>query len=131
MSTTTEYSTRLNQARQTASRAAEARLRDVEALLHRLPTAGNAFLRPSDVTDQNRRIAKNLAEVNVNYVKQLAAAVRNHVTGLVGVLADDARPTAKLANTQAEKAQEAAIDQAKEVVGAEQAEVRRQRKIAR
>jgi hypothetical protein len=131
MSTTTDYSTRINQARDTVSSVSEARVRDAKALWHLVPTPGHGFLSPNDVIEQNRRIAKNLVEVNVNYVKELAVAVRNHVTGLVGVLADEVVTTAKLANTQAEKAQDAAIDQAEEIVRAERAEVRRQRTIAR
>jgi flavin-binding protein dodecin len=131
MSTTTDYSTRIHQARETVSTVSEARVRDAKALLHLVPTPGNGFLSPNDVIDQNRRIAKNLVMVNVNYAKELGVAVRNHVTGLIGVFADEVVTTAKLANAQAEKAQEAAIDQAEEIVRAERAEVRRQRKIAR
>ena len=128
---TTDYAARVKQARETVSSVSEARLRDAKALLHLVPTPGNGFLSPSDVLDQNRRITKNLVEVNVEYVKELAVAVRNHVTGLAAVLADEVVTTAKLANKQAEKAEAAAIDQAEEIVRAERAEVRRQKRIAR
>jgi hypothetical protein len=131
MTTTSEYVTRINQARETVASISEARIRDARALLHLVPTPGNGFLSPNDVIDQNRRIAKSLVEVNVNYVKELAVAVRHHVTGLAGVVADEVITTAKLANTQAEKAEEAAIDQAEEIVRAERAEVRRQKRAAR
>jgi hypothetical protein len=131
MSTITDYSTRIHEARETVASISEARIRDAKALLHLVPTPGNGFLSPSDVIDQNRRIAKNLVLVNANYVKELAVAVRNHVSGLVGVLADEVVTTAKLANTQAEKAQDAAIGQAEEIVRAERAEVRRQKREAR
>jgi hypothetical protein len=131
MTTTSEYVTRINQARETVASISEARIRDARALLHLVPTPGNGFLSPNDVIDQNRRIAKSLVEVNVNYVKELAVAVRHHVTGLAGVVADEVITTAKLANIQAEKAEEAAIDQAEEIVRAERAEVRRQKRAAR
>jgi hypothetical protein len=131
VSTTTDYSTRITQARETVSSVSEARMRDAKALLHLVPTPGNGFLSPSDVLDQNRRIAKNLVLVNANYVKELAMAVRNHVTGLAGVLADEVVTTAKLANTEAEKAQENFISEAEEIVRAERAEVRRQKRAAR
>jgi hypothetical protein len=131
MSTMTDYSTRINQARETVSSVTEARVRDAKAIWHLVPTPGNGFLSPNDVIEQNRRIAKNLVLVNTNYVKELAVAVRNHVSGLVGVLADEIVTTAKLANTQVEKAQDAAVDQAEEIVRAERAEVRRQKRAAR
>ena len=131
MTTTSDYATRIQQARETVSSVSEARIRDAKALLHLVPTPGNGFLSPNDVIDQNRRIARNLVMVNVNYGKELGVAVRNHLTGLVSVLADEVVTTAKLANTQAEKTQEAAIGQAEEIVRAERAEVRRQKKAAR
>jgi hypothetical protein len=108
-----------------------ARIRDAKALLRLVPTPGNGFLSPNDVIEQNRRIARNLVQVNIDYVKELAGAVRNHVTGLAGIVADEVVTTAKLANAQAEKAEEAAIDQAEEIVRAERAEVRRQKRAAR
>ena len=130
MSTTTDYATRIQQAQETISSVSEARVRDAKALLHLVPTPGNGFLSPSDVMDQNVRIAKSFLEVNVNYVKELAIAVRNHVIGLTGVLVDEVATTAKLANAQAEKAEEAAIDQAEEIVRAERAAARRAKKAA-
>ena len=130
MSNTIDYAARLQQAQETISTVSDARVRDAKALLHLVPTPGNGFLSPSDVMDQNLRIAKSFVEVNVNYVKELAVAVRNHVTGLVGVLVDEVATTAKLANVQAEKAEEAAIDQAEEVVRAERAAARKAKKAA-
>jgi hypothetical protein len=76
------------------------------------------------------RLTKRLLEVNLEYVRDLAGAVRKHVTGLVGVVKDEVVTTAKLANDQAEKLEEAAIDQADEIARAERGAARRARKAA-
>jgi 7-cyano-7-deazaguanine synthase in queuosine biosynthesis len=130
MSTTIDYATRIQQAQETISNVSEARIRDAKALFHLVPTPGNGFLSPSDVIDQNLRIAKNLVQVNVDYARELAVAIRNHVTGLAAVLADEVATTAKLANAQAEKAEEVAVDQAQEIVRAERTAARRAKKAA-
>ena len=131
MSTTEQYLTRVKQAKETAEGVSEARGRDAKALLSLIPTPGNGLLSPSDLIDQNRRIAKRFVEVNVEYVQDLAGAVRKHLTGLASVLKDEVVTTGKLANQQAEKYQEAAIDQAEEIQRAERAAARQAKKAAR
>ena len=131
MSTTEQYLTRVKQAKETAQGVSEARSRDAKAFLGLIPTPSNGLLSPGDMIDQNRRIAKRFVEVNVEYVQDLAGAVRKHLTGLAGVLKDEVVTTGKLANEQAEKYQEAAIDQAEEIQRAERAAARQARKAAR
>jgi hypothetical protein len=129
--TTSAYSSRIEQARETLSSVGEARVRDAKALLSLIPTPGNGLVHPKEAFDQNRRITKRLVDVNVAYVKDLTAAVRKHVTGLGSVLVDEVTTTAKLANEQAEKVEEQAVQQAEEIVRAERAEVRRAKRAAR
>jgi hypothetical protein len=130
MSLTDTYSTRIRQAQETFSGAAEARLRGAKAILNLVPTPGNGLLSPSEAIDQNRRIAKRLVEVNVEYAKDLAGAVRKHMTGLASVVKDEVVTTGKLANEQAAKVEDAAIDQAEELAKAERAAARRARKAS-
>jgi hypothetical protein len=131
MSTTTDYSTRFKQAQETIEGVSEARSRDAKALLNLIPTPGNGLLNASEMIDQNRRIAKRFVDVNVEYVQDLAAAVRKHLTGLASVWKDEVVTTGKLANKQAEKYQEAAIDQAEEIQRAERAAARQAKKVSR
>jgi hypothetical protein len=130
MSTTDQYITRIKQAKETVEGVSEGRSRDAKALLNLIPTPGNGLLSPGDMIDQNRRIAKRFVDVNVEYVQDLAAAVRKHLTGLAGVLKDEVITTGKLANQQAEKYEEAAVDQAEEIQRAERAAARRAKKAA-
>ena len=131
MSTTNDYATRVKQAQKTVSGVSEARGRDAKALFTLIPKPGKGLVRPSDVIGQNRRIAKRLIDVNVEYVKGVASVALEYVSGLAGVLKDEVVTTGKLANQQAEKYQEAAIDQAGEIQRAERAAARQARKAAR
>jgi hypothetical protein len=130
-STTDDYVARVKQGREVISSVGEARLRDAKALLNLVPTPGNGLLHPNEVFEQNRRIAKRFVEVNAEYVKDLAGAVRKHMSGLASVLVDEAMTTAKLANEQAERVEDRAIQEAEEIVRAERAEVRRAKRAAR
>ena len=131
MNATEQYIARAKQARETMEGVSEARSRDAKALLNLIPTPGNGLLNTSEMIDQNRRIAKRFVEVNVEYVQDLAGAVRKHLTGLASLLKDEVVTTGKLANQQAEKYEEAAIDQAEEIQRAERAAARQARKAAR
>jgi flagellar biosynthesis/type III secretory pathway protein FliH len=115
---------------ETMAGAAEARMRDAKAVLRLVPTPANGLLNPSDVINQYGRLTKRVLEVNLEYVRDLAGAVRKHVTGLAGVLKDEVVTSAKLANDQAEKLEEAAIEQADEIERAERAAARRAKKAA-
>ena len=57
----------------------------------------------------------------MEYVQDLAGAVRKHVTGLAGVLKDEMVPTAKITTAQVERLEEAAADQADELQRTERA----------
>jgi hypothetical protein len=131
MSTISTDYDRMRKARETMSGVAEARVRDAKALFSLVPSPGNGLVHPNEVFEQNRRIAKRLVEVNVEYVRDLAGAVRRHVTGLAGVLVDEVTTTAKLANEQAERVEDRAIQEAEEIVRVERAEVRRAKRAAR
>jgi hypothetical protein len=89
------------------------------------------LVHPNEIFEQNRRIAKRFVEINAEYVKDLAVAVKKHVTGLASVLVADVTTTAKLANEQAERVEDRAIQEAEEIVRAERAEVRRAKQAAR
>jgi hypothetical protein len=115
---------------QTMTGAAEARMRDARAMLRLVPTPAKGLVNPSDVINQYARVSKRLIEVNVEYVRDLAGAVRKHMGGLAGVLKDEVVTTTKLANDQAEKLEEAALEQADEIERAERAAVRRAKKAA-
>jgi hypothetical protein len=128
--TTTESSNRARHLQETMAGAAEARMRDASAMLRLVPTPANGLLNPSDIINQYGRLSKRLLEVNMEYVRDLAGAVRKHVTGLAGVMKDEVVTTAQLANDQAEKLEEAAIERADEIERAERAAARRARKAA-
>jgi hypothetical protein len=130
MSFTETYSNRVRQAQETFTGAAEARLRGAKAIISLVPTPGNGLLSPRDALGQNRRIAKRLVDVNVEYAKDLAGAVRKHMTGLASVVKDEVVTTGKLANEQAAKIEDAAIDQAEELAKAERAAARRAKKAS-
>ncbi len=131
MSTTDTYNNRMRQAQDTMMGAAGARMRDAKALVKLVPTPGNGLLSPTDAIQQYGRVSKRLLEVNVEYVRDLAVAVRKHVTGLAGVMKDEVVTAANVANNQAEKLEEAAIEQAEEIQRQERAEARRAKRAAR
>lgn len=132
MSTTTDtYSNRVGQAQDTMMGSAAARMRGAKALMNMVPTPGNGLLSPTDAIQQYGRVTKRLVEVNVEYMRDLAGAVRKHVTGLAGVLKDEVVTSARVANNQAEKLEEAAIEQAEELQRVERAEARRAKRAAR
>jgi hypothetical protein len=120
----------IRRAQETLSDAASARARDVGALFSMVPSLGNGMLNPTDAITQYGRVAKRLVEVNLEYVTDLAGAVRKHIKGLAGVLKDEVVTTAKVANDQAEKLEVAAIEQADEIQRAERAAARRAKKVA-
>lgn len=123
-------SNRVRQAQETVTSVVEARSRDAKALFSLLPTPGNGLLDPSDLFEQSARLTKRLVEVNVDYIRDLATAVRKHISGLVGVVKDEVQTTAGLANSQADELEEAAAKQAREIELAERREVRRANKAA-
>jgi hypothetical protein len=128
---TTDTSDRMRQGQAPVTGAAGARLRDAKAILSLVPTPRNGLLNPTEALNQSARLTKRLVEVNVTYVWDLAGAVRKHVTGLAGVLKDEVLTTAKVANNQAGKLEEAVIEQADEIQRAERLEARRAKKAAR
>ena len=127
MSVIDTYTNRIRQAQETMTGAAEARIRDAQALLSLAPTPGNALFNPTEAINQYGRVTKRLVEVNAEYVRDFAGAVRKHVTGLAGVLKDEVVTTAKLANSQAEKLEDAAFEKAEEIQRAERAAARRRK----
>ena len=96
-------------------------MRDAQALFSLTPTPGNALFNTTDAIRQYGRVTKRLVEVNAEYVWDLAAAVRKHVTGLAGVWKDEVVTTAKLANSTAEKLEDAELEKAEEVQRTERA----------
>jgi hypothetical protein len=131
MSTTTDTYDRVRQAQETMTGAAGARMRDAKAILSLVPTPANGMLNPTDAITQYGRVTKRLVEVNVEYVRDLAGAVRKHLTGLAGVLKDEVVTAANVANKQAEKFEQAAIEEADEIQQAERAGLRRAKKATR
>jgi len=131
MSTTDTYRDRMGQAQETMASATQARIRDTKALLHLVPTPRNGLLNPVEAFTQSARLTNRLMQVNVEYVRDLAGAVRKHITGLAGVVKDEVVTVANLANTQAEKLEDAALEQAEEIERAERAAARRAKKAAR
>ena len=109
---TTDTSDRMRYTQETMNGTARARMRDAKALLGLVPTPRNGLLNPTEVLNQSARLTKRLIEVNVTYVWDLAGAVRKHVTGLAGVVKDEVLTSAKVANDQAGKLEEAVIEQA-------------------
>jgi hypothetical protein len=130
MSTTGTYTDRMRLAQETWRTPVEARVRDAKAILSMVPTPRNGLLNPKEAFGQSARITRRLVEVNVEYFQDLAGAVRKHLSGLAGVLQDEIVTTAKVANDQAEKFEEAAIERAEEIRRTERAEARRARKAA-
>jgi hypothetical protein len=102
MSTTDQYVTRIKQAQATVLGISEARSREAKALLSRIPAPSPGLAKPGEVIDQNRRLAKVFVDVNVEYVQDLAAAVRKHLNGLARAWKDEVVTTGKLANRQAD-----------------------------
>lgn len=130
MSIIDNYSTRMKQAQNALTGASDAGLQDAKSFFSLVPTVGKGLMDPSEFFEQSTRLTKRLVEVNVEYMRDLAGAVRKHISGLVDVVKDEAQTTAGLANSQAEKLEEAAIDQAHEIERAQRAEVRRAKKAA-
>jgi hypothetical protein len=131
MSTTDTYVDRMQQAQETMASATSARIRDTKALLRLLPSPSNGLLNPAEALTQTARLTNRLIQVNVEYVRDLAGAVRKHMTGLAGVVKDEVITTAKVANNQADKLEDAAVEQAEEIQRAERAAARRAKKAAR
>ena len=125
MSIIDTYTSRIREAQETVTGAAEARMRDAQALFSLSPTPGNALFNPTEAINQYGRVTKRLVEVNAEYVRDLVGAVRRHVTGLAGVLKDEVVTTAKLANSQAERLEDAALERADQIKQAEHAAARR------
>ena len=128
MSTTETY---MRQAQAAWTDMANGWYQPTKALFRSVPTTSYGFLNPTEAFAQASRLSQRLAEVNIEYVQDLAGAVRKHVTGLASVLKDEMATTAKVTIDQVEKLEEAAADQADEVQRAERAAVRRARKAAR
>ena len=128
LSTTETY---VRQAQATMTDMASGWYRPTKALLKSVPTTGYGFLNPTEAFAQASRLSQRLAEVNIEYVQDLAGAVRKHLTGLASILKDEMATTAKVTTHQVEKFEEAAADQADEIQRAERAALRRARKSAR
>jgi flagellar biosynthesis/type III secretory pathway protein FliH len=85
---------------------------------------------PVEAVNESTRLTKRLVQVNVDYARDLAGAVRKHVTGLVDIMNDEVLTSARLVNHQAEKLEEAALEEAEQIEQAERAEAQRARKAA-
>jgi hypothetical protein len=131
MSVTENFSGRIRQGQDAVTGATEARIRQTKTLFSLVPTPENGLLNPNEAFEQFVRMTRRLTEVNAEYVQKLSGAVLQHVTGLFDVFQDEVLTTAQLANNQADKLEEAAIDQAREIERAERAEVRRAKKAER
>jgi hypothetical protein len=128
LSTTETY---MRQAQAAFADMANSWFQPTKTLFESVPTTSYGLLNPTEAFAQMSRVSQRLAEVNLEYLQNLAGAVRQHVTGLASVLNDEMTTTAKVATAQVEKFEEAAADQADEIQRAERAAVRRARKAAR
>jgi hypothetical protein len=128
LSTTENY---MRQAQAALSDAADGWYQPTRALLQSVPTTSYGFLNPTQAFAQASRLSQRLAEVNLEYVQDLAGAVRKHFSGLASVLKDEIATTAQVTTDQVEKFEAAAADQADEIQRAEHAAVRHARKAAR
>ena len=125
--------------KETYMRQAQATWRDMannwyqpsKALFKSVPSTSYGFFDPTDAFAQASRLSQRLAEVNTQYVQDLAGAVRKHVTGLASVLKDEMATAAKVTNDQVEQFEEAAADQADQVQRAQRVAARRAKKAAR
>jgi hypothetical protein len=124
---------------ETYGRQAQATLADMangwyqpaKAVLQSMPTTSYGLFNPTEAFGQASRLSQRLAEVNIEYVQDLAGAVRKHLAGLASVLKDEMATAARVTIDQVEKVEEAAADQADEIQRAERAAVRRAQKAAR
>ena len=121
----------MRQAHAALSDAADGWFQPTKALFNSVPTTSYGLLNPTQAFAQASRLSQRLAEVNIEYVQDLAGAVRKHLTGLASVLKDEIATTAQVATDQVEHFEEAAADQADEIQRAERAAARRARKAAR
>src|ERR1700722_19651794 len=106
-------------------------LQPASAAFGAAPTSGYGLLDPTGAFGQMTRLTQRVVSVNVEYFQDLAGAVRKHVAGLTSVLKDEVVTSVTLASVQAEKFEEAAVEEANEVERAQRAEARRVRKAAR
>ena len=128
MSITETY---MRQAQAALSDLADGWYQPTKALFQSVPTTNYGFFNPTEAFAQASRLSQRLAEVNLEYVQDLAGAVRKHVTGLASLLSDEMATTAKVTTDQVEKLEKAAADQADEIQRAERAAVRQAKKAAR
>ena len=125
MSITETY---MRQAQAALSDLADGWYQPTKALFQSVPTTNYGFFNPTEAFAQASRLSQRLAEVNLEYVQDLAGAFRKHVTGVASLLTDEMATTAKVTTDQVEKLEKAAADQADEIQRAERAAVRQARK---
>jgi hypothetical protein len=127
MSILDSYTEGLRQAQDTLTGIGGDWFRDVKSLFGAVP-AGFTQLDPSEAFEQASRLTQRLVEVNVEYVQDLAVAVRKHITGLASVMSDGATSASKAVDEEAEQVRQTAFDQAEEIERTERAEARRAKK---
>ncbi len=131
MTTVDTYAQTLRQMQQAMTDTAKGWLQPASAAFSTAPTSGYGLLDPTEAFGQMTRLTQRVVSVNVEYLEDLAGAVRKHVSGLTSVLKDEVVTSVTLASDQAEKFEDAAVEQANEIERAQRAEARRVKKAAR
>ena len=121
MTTVDTYAQTLRQMQQAMTDTAKGWLQPASAAFSTAPTSGYGLLDPSEAFGQMTRLTQRVVSVNVEYLEDLAGAVRKHVSGLTSVLKDEVVTSVTLASDQAEKFEDAAVEQANEIERAQRA----------
>ena len=131
MSTIDTYAQTMRQMQEAVTDMAKGWLGPASAVFSSPPTSGYGLVDPSEAYGQMTRLTERLVSINTEYFQDLAGAVSKHLAGLASVFKDEIVTGVTLISDQAEKVEDAAVEQANEIERAQRAEARRVKKAAR